>query len=589
LSTFHGGPFLRRLARALVLVLVTAAGLASAQTEPSPAWAGQGDIPGQYWIDANGTASLDAARAAFDAGQGRTASPTQIMPFGGPLAIWYRLQLPAVTAPARAVFTVPFGGMDSVELFRSEGANGWRGQRAGGRMAVNAWPVRYLYPAFAFTLQPGETQATYMRIQHSHPIGVSWVLRDERSFSESAKVWYMALGAYAGFMVLVVLLSIANAFSWRDPIHLYYAVQVVLVGLGIMSLTGIAGEYLWPNNAWWNDKSSVVLSAASLGWMGLFLRELIAERGRRWLSWALLVHVAICALIVAGFLVFERDVFFKLPSAYGMLALALMLALLTWFSLRRPKVGLWVLAGMSALTAGSLFVLFRNLDWLPVNFATQYGPQIGGALEIPLMLIGLYFRSRERRDNRVRLEALAHTDPLTGVGNHHVLVERLQHLLGRGRRGPFPGAVLQVHVGNLDAIRDEYGREAAEAAMVRAAECVTLEAKEGDTVAREQGGDVVLLLEGQLSRAEAAEAGRNIIARGLKFSGRLPPRVTLLLQVAGTCAPLPDNNALVLLGVLRRVILDIGNDALGRALRIVDPPAPLRTDVVAGRPSTGDW
>ena len=576
MTTFRGEWFLRHLLRALVMALTTAAaGLAVAQTEPSLAWAHRGDVPGQYWIDASGKASLETAGAAFDGGQGRAADPAQIMPLGGGVAIWYRLQLPAVTAPARAVLTVPFGGMDNVELFHPDGAGGWTTQRAGEALPVGQWPLRYLHPAFAFTLQPGETQPTYLRIQHSHSSGVTWVLWDASSFSESAKLWHLALGAYAGFMVLVVLLSIFNAVSWRDPIHLYYAVQVVLVGLGIMSLTGIGGEYLWPHNAWWNDKASVVLPAASLGWMGLFLRELVAERGQR-LSWALLVHAGICALMVAGFLRYGREDFFRLPSAYGMVALAVILGLLTWFSLRRPKVGLWVLAGMAALTAGSLFTLFRNLDWLPVSFATQYGPQIGGALEIPLILIGLYFRSRERRDNRVRLDALAHTDPLTGVGNHRALVERLEHLLGRGRRGPFLGALLQVHVANLDAIRDEYGREAAEAAMVRAAECVMREAGEGDTVAREQGGDLVLVLEGEASRAQATEAGRNIIARGLKYSGRMPPRVTLQLRVGGACAPLPDSNVKVLLGLLGRVIQDIGKDGLGRALRIIDSPAVRR-------------
>ena len=59
---------------------------------------------------------------------------------------------------------------------------------------------------------------------------------------------------------------------------------------------------------------------------------------------------------------------------------------------------------------------------------------------------------------------------------------------------------MQVHVANLEAIRAEYGREAAEAALVRAAECVTSEAKEGDIVAREQGGDLVLVMEGQVTR-----------------------------------------------------------------------------------------
>ena len=40
--------------------------------------------------------------------------------------------------------------------------------------------------------------------------------------------------------------------------------------------------------------------------------------------------------------------------------------------------------------------------------------------------------------------------------------------------------------------------------------------------------------------------------------------------------------------MLGRVILDIGNDALGRALRIVDPPPPRRGDTVPDRPPTAN-
>jgi diguanylate cyclase (GGDEF)-like protein len=260
---------------------------------------------------------------------------------------------------------------------------------------------------------------------------------------------------------------------------------------------------------------------------------------------------------------------------YAIVSLLFILLVLGWYSLRRPRVGLWVLAGMGLLVAGSVFPLLRNLGLLPVSFATQYGPQVGGALEIPLVLVGLYFRSRERRDNRVRLDALSHTDPLTGVANHRALLERLDQLLRRARRHPDLGGVLRVQVANLASIRGEYGREAAEAALVRAAECVTLEATEADLVAREQGGDLVLVLEGKVARAQAVEAARNIIARGLKFSGRLPPGVTLTLRVAGIASPLPAAPAAALLAELGRTVQELATDLLGRGLRIVEGETSL--------------
>ena len=581
-SSCIGELFLRRMLRAVLLALVAVTGsLAVAQVEPAVAWE-HGDIAARYWADASGKASLDGARSAFDAGQGRPADPSLLMPLGGGAAVWYRLQLPPVTAPARAMFEVIFPGTDSVELFRPDGAGGWRPQRSGDSLPVAQWPVHYLHPAFAFTLQPGETQATYLRIQHTYPIRVNWVLRDTSSFNSASKVWHLALGAYAGFMVLVVLLSAVNTYTWRDTIHLYYAVHVILVGLSVMALTGLGGEYLWPGNAWWNDRAPVVLPAAGMGWAAVFVRQLVAERGRRLVSWSLLGLAALSFLLMLAFLMLGREHFYRAPAVYAVPVMAVILAVLMWYSVRRPEVGLWVLAGMALLVAGSVLPLLRNLGWIAASFVTRYGTQIGAALEIPLALIGLYFRSHERRDNLVRIGALAHTDPLTGVGNHRVLVDCLGHVLRRSRRSPFRGAVLQVNVANLDAIRSEYGREAAEAALVRAAECVTREAKESDTVAREQGGDLVLVLEGQVTRGQAAEVGRNIIARGLKFSRKLPSRVTLSLRVAGAYAPLPETNAAVFLGMLARVILEIGTDPLGRALRFVG-----QNDEAPGRRGSG--
>ena len=588
-SGFQGWPFMQRMLRACLLALAAAASLAAAHTDPSPpAWTERGSITAHYWIDASGKADLEAARSAFEANQGRPANAAQVMPFGGGAAIWYQLQLPQTPIPAQAVFTVPIPGVEQVELFQPAGAGGWRSQRAGDAIGVDQWPVAYLHPAFALNLQPGEAQPTYLRIQHSHPARVTWQLRDAAGFLESAKAWHLALGVYVGFMVLVVLLSVANAASWRDTIHLYYAVHVVLVGLSVLSLTGLAGEYLWPANAWWNDKASILIPAVSLGWATLFVRELVAERGQRIVSWSLLALAAYSILMGLAFVTLGRESFYRAPGVYAAPVMAAIVAVLAWYSRYRSKVGLWVLTGMAVMVMGSMLPLMHNLGWLPASFITQYGVQIGAALEIPLVLIGLYFRSRERRDNLLRLEALSHTDPLTGVKNHRVLIDRLDHLLGRSRRDSVLGAVLRVHVANLERIRKQHGREAAAAAMVRAAECVAREAAETDTVGREAGGDLVLVLEGQVTHAHAAYAARNIVAHGLQFSNRLPEGVALTLRVGGARSPLPHVDAPVLLAMLQGVIVDLGRDPQRRALRFLDSPLPAREAPADEEPAMSD-
>jgi GGDEF domain-containing protein len=568
------------LFRALLAGLLTLApAWAGAQAQVAPPWSGQ-SVAGQYWIDGSGKASLDAARSAFDAGQGKPLDPEQLMPLGGGKALWYWLQLPAVSKPTSAVLTVAFTGTDSVELFRPDRDGGWRLQRAGDSVPVAQWPLPYLRSAFPFTLGPGDGQTTYARVLHTHPIRVDWVLQDTNGFTSSANAWHLGLGVYVGFMLLVLLLSIANTVSWRDPIHVYYAVHVVMVGLSVLSLTGLAGEYLWPHNAWWNDKAPVVIPTLSMAWAGLFVRELVAERGARLVSWSLLLLCAVFLGLTVIAMLFSRETIYRAPSLFLVPGMLLVLGVLAWYSRRRPEVGLWVLAGVTVLVAGSIWSLMRNLGWISPSFLTDNGPQLGAALEIPLVLVGLYYRGRERRDTRVRLEALSRTDPLTGVGNTRMLTVRLDHLLKRAQRDPYMGAVMRMRVVNLDAIRQEHGREAVAAALVRAAECVTRSTIEGDTVAREEGGDLVMVLEGHVTRAQVSETGRNIIARGLQFTRRLPQRVTLNFRVAAICAPLPRADAAAILALLDRELQAIATDPRGKAMRImaqvdsIEEPAP---------------
>ncbi len=549
---------------------------ASAQTQDSRAPLQAVEV--RFWADGSGEAGLAQARAAFDAGQGRALHSGELMPLGRGRAVWYRLVLPQVSVPVQGVLTVPIASIDSVEAFRPAGRATWQSERAGDVLPVGEWPVRYLHPAFFLLLQPGDSQrVAYVRVRHSHVLSLEPVLQELADFNESNKLWHLLLGGYLGFLVLVIVLAVAHAVLWRDSIHLYYGGHVLLVGLVVLSLTGLAGEYLWPWNAWWNDIAPAVLAAAALGGIGLFVRELVAERGRRLLSIVLLVLSAAGFLIALAYLWLGRPAVFLVHNANAVLSMAMFLFATGWYALRHPKVGAWVFAGIAALAIGAAFPVTRNLGLDPPAVVTQYGLQLGAALEIPLVFIGLYFRSRERRDNRLRVHGLSRTDPLTGVGSHRTLMEGLEQLLERHRRDPLTGAVLRVRVANGAAIARDWGREASEAAIVRAAECLTHQAREGDTVAREECGDLVLVMEGRVTREQAVAAGRDLIAGGLKFSGRLPPGVTLSLHVAGACAPLPRANAQLLLARLGQVLQEIAADPSGRAMRVVQG--------ASGRPS----
>ena len=540
---------------------------------PAPFKAGRG-VPGegQVLVDSAGTLTFEQVRSKFDAGEGRAVQPSEIMPTGGGAALWYRLALPAVAAPTPLMLTIPHPNMDSVDLYRPAPGGVWQLERSGDAMPVAQWPVRHLTPAFELLLQPGETQPSYLRVAHNYPISVPWELSDPDSFHEQSKESHLLLGVYIGLVLLIAMMSTLHAASWRDSIHLFFAGYVLVVAAGQLALTGLAGEFLWPGNAWWNDSAPVALTLATAALLHLFLRQMVVDRDAPWLSRGLLLMTVLGAGILTAFLVMGNKSSFNLATPYYLGSMAVYLSVAGWYVWRRPMVGLWVLAAMICLTVGSIFPILRTQAMLPLGVATQYGAQIGAAFEILLLLVALYLRSREKRDNQARVGALTRVDPLTGLGNHRVLLQRLDALLVRQRRDPGAGAVMRVRLGNAIDIRQDYGMEAAQSAVVQAGACVAGVASDGDTVARHRDGDFLLILQGHLTRDELTQIAQRLIARGLADSPSLPPGTMMQFRIAVAEAPFNAPDAEQLLHAMGNVLRELSGRS-GTGLRFINTAA----------------
>lgn len=560
----HAGCLL--LAAMLLLVL---AGPVRAQAGATAAWQWMGPHGnGLVLIDASGQQTIDHIGQRFERGEGSAAQPDRIMPTGGPASMWYQLSLPTVTVPTSRVLAVPHPGMNRVELYRPGEAGAWHAEYSGDSIAVARWPLRYLHPAFEFVQQPGEARPTYLRVQHSHPINVRWTLWNTRDFQESSKHWHLLLGAYLGLVALVILLCVVNAWTWRDSIHSWYAAYVAVIALAQLSLTGLTGEYFWPHHPWWNDVASNVLPIAGASLGHLFMRELVVERGERWATHLMLAMAAAGATLALCLIFVGRDPFFAITGPYYIGSFVIYLGVALWYAWRIPRVGLWILAGILALLAGALFPVLRNMQLVPMSFGTQYGAQIGAAVEIPLLLIALYLRSRERRDNQLRVGALSRVDPLTGAVNHRVMLDRLEHLLHHQQRDPETGVVLRVRIANIQEIRADYGLQVAQTALVHAGACITHVIREGDTVARHRDGDFVVILEGHFTRDQVSEIGQRLIARGLAPSDILPPGAVLQLKVAVAAKPFQAQAVAPLLQTLEAAVNELAARP-GKALRFV--------------------
>lgn len=117
----------------------------------------------------------------------------------------------------------------------------------------------------------------------------------------------------------------------------------------------------------------------------------------------------------------------------------------------------------------------------------------------------------ERRAHKERLAYLAMHDPLTGLANRHLLLDRLAALLNRMKRKPLLGALGFIDLDLFKEVNDRYGHAVGDEVLKVIATRLSGDLRPSDTAARLGGDEFVVLYDDVRD-----DPGRNLVARRLR-------------------------------------------------------------------------
>ncbi|MFA9216421.1 MAG: diguanylate cyclase [Sphingomonadaceae bacterium] len=103
-------------------------------------------------------------------------------------------------------------------------------------------------------------------------------------------------------------------------------------------------------------------------------------------------------------------------------------------------------------------------------------------------------RTLDLIDANSRLERLATTDPLTGIGNRRRMTEQINVELDRARRFHRPLALLMVDIDHFKEVNDQHGHEAGDRAIVAVSKALASGVRSIDLASRFGGEEFVLLM-----------------------------------------------------------------------------------------------
>ncbi len=142
--------------------------------------------------------------------------------------------------------------------------------------------------------------------------------------------------------------------------------------------------------------------------------------------------------------------------------------------------------------------------------------------------------------NRVNLEAnavalnavnaLAFTDPLTGLPNRRLLGDRLRQMVLNNRRFDTYSAAIYIDLDKFKHLNDEFGHECGDQLLVAVGQRLKLAVRASDTVARYGGDEFVILLDRLTGSLIDARAETEMIVN--KIASHLQPAYPLRVHAA---------------------------------------------------------
>ncbi|MDX9994275.1 MAG: CHASE domain-containing protein [Rhodocyclaceae bacterium] len=138
----------------------------------------------------------------------------------------------------------------------------------------------------------------------------------------------------------------------------------------------------------------------------------------------------------------------------------------------------------------------RDGSLWPAEITVSIIPSVGELFVFVRDLTTLKTLEAERARNEARIRNLAFHDPLTGLPNRRLLIDRLRQTIAAARRSRKHGALLFIDLDNFKQVNDTLGHEAGDQLLIEVARRLDACTREEDTVARLGGDEFVVMLSG---------------------------------------------------------------------------------------------
>lgn len=399
---------------------------------------------------------------------------------------WFRFAVPTPDGALDQVLEISYPQLDSVRIFLMRDGQPVDQLITGDWLPMSSRQLQHPHFLFHYTVEPGHDYRFLVRVQTNGALQVPMTIWERDAFFNHISVVDQAHSIYYGILITVIFFNLFVFVAMREATYLYYALSTLGYLFLLSCLRGATYPALWPDNPWLQNQSMMMSVPIAVMFSLIFARAFLSlhNQSPRLDRIVRFTIIANLLAILASFL-FEYNTSMRLSVALAIPSCLLLTAIgpLEWIRGNR-QAALYTVA-WGALTIGCAMAAANKYGWIPTNFVTEFGMEVGSALEAILLTIGLATRLYQEREDKVKaresqLRALAARrkaelrmmdqalhNPLTGLPNRTSFELHLQDLLTR--EGDRRHAVGVIQLGNLATIAKTLGHQNADRVLELAA------------------------------------------------------------------------------------------------------------------------
>ena len=372
-----------------------------------------------------------------------------------PGTTWLRIP---VTVPQDAtngwVLQVDYALLDELDVYlaRPEGLE--KVASLGRMQAPSDESLAGRVPGALLRLTPGNDYTVLLRVRSVGPKILPITFMQPHAVLPEALGEQILQGMLLGLRITLFLYAIGQWITLRD--HLFGKYALLAAGVTVYSAAwfGIAGQYVWPGNAWLLEHGAGLASILASCGAYLFVEQSLARPGRdRIFSVLMKTLAALCVVTALGFgfgLISHR----YLVMIVGTLGIMPMLLGLPG-AFRRARngdmVGTYFLIGWAGAFACALITALLINGRLPANFWTMHALVFGSTFDMLVFMRILGLRTKAIREAMLRAEASTRMKSEFLANMSHEIRTPMNAIIGMSRLALMsePAPALRNYLGKI--------------------------------------------------------------------------------------------------------------------------------------------